>query len=254
MLLLLVGLFVGTLGTLIGAGGGFILVPILLALFPDAPHERITSMSMLAVAMNASSGSVAYFLKKKTHIKAALLFTICSLPGAILGVYFEKFVSRGMFEQIFGLVLIAYAIFLLLKKMPNTENSGLHHRSPLHVSKYATGGVISFFVAFIASFLGIGGGIIHVPLLTHVVGFPVHLATGTSHLILAVTGWTASFEHISRGNISLFDPAVIYLGIGVVVGAQIGAALSKHVPGRSILKILAVALLLVGVRLLWRPF
>ncbi len=254
MLLLLIGLFVGTLGTLIGAGGGFILIPILLALYPEASHERITSMSMLAVALNASSGSVAYFLKKKTHIKAALLFTICSLPGAVLGVYFEQFVSRGLFEQIFGFVLIAYAAFLLLKKMPNTENSNLHHKSPLHVRKYGIGGVISFFVAFVASFLGIGGGIIHVPLLIHVVGFPVHLATGTSHLILAVTGWTASFEHISRGDISLFEPEVIYLGVGVVIGAQIGAALSKYVPGRSILKILAVALLLVGIRLLMRPF
>lgn len=251
MLLFFIGLFVGTLGTLIGAGGGFIMMPILLLLYPEASHVRIASLSMVAVAFNATSGSLAYFWKKKIHLRSAWLFIICSLPGAVLGVYFEHFVTRETFEKIFGIVLIAYAIFLLIKKMPDDSKSPLHHRSKLLPRMYILGGVISFFVAFIASFLGIGGGIIHVPLLTHIVGFPVHLATGTSHFILAFTGWAASAEHISRGDISLYEPTVIYLAIGVVIGAQIGAALSKYVPGRAILKLLGVALVIVGVRLLW---
>jgi len=251
VLLILVGLFVGTLGTLIGAGGGFMLIPILLTMFPEDSHIRIASMSMLAIAFNASSGSLAYFLKKKIHLHAALLFIACSLPGAVLGVYLEYVVTRDTFEDIFGYVLLAYAAFLLLKKMPKHETSTLHHKSKLSLRMYVMGGLISFFVAFIASFLGIGGGIIHVPLLTHLVGFPVHLATGTSHLILAATGWAASVEHISHGDISLFETNVLYLVAGVVVGAQIGAALSKHVPGRAILKLLGVALLIVGFRLVW---
>lgn len=251
MLLILVGLCVGTLGTIIGAGGGFMLIPILLTMFPEETHIKIASMSMLAIAFNASSGSIAYFFKRKIHMHAGLLFIACSLPGAVLGVYLEYIVTRDTFEDIFGYALLAYAAFLLIKKMPEDETSPLHHKSKLSLRMYVIGGCISFFVAFIASFLGIGGGIIHVPLLTHLVGFPVHLATGTSHLILAATGWAASAEHISHGDISLFEPNVLYLIVGVVIGAQIGAALSGHVPGRAILKLLGAALLIVGFRLVW---
>ena len=87
---------VGTLGTLIGAGGGFILVPLLIITRPDFSSETITAISMAFVACNAISGSVAYVASGRVDFKAGLLFAFFTIPGAILGVLSTKYISRDI--------------------------------------------------------------------------------------------------------------------------------------------------------------
>lgn len=250
MLLTLLGLIIGAIGTLIGVGGGFMLVPILLFLYPERSSTWVGGMSMWMIALNATSGSISYHFKKTIHLRAAFAFILAGLPGSMLGVILEHYVSRNLFEKIFGVVLTLYALFLLFRKINVKHGTGVGAHSQLSRAFYIQGCLISFVVGFVASFLGLGGGVIHVPLLTHVMGFPVHLATGTSHLILAVTAWFATAVHLWHGDISLTDPMVWQLGGGAAVGAQLGARFSSKVSGPVIMKILAVALLLVAVRLL----
>ena len=87
ILLLAIGLTVGFIGTLIGAGGGFILVPVLLLLFPHLDSEVITSISLAIVFLNACSGSLAYARLKRIDYKTALLFSLATVPGAVLGPF-----------------------------------------------------------------------------------------------------------------------------------------------------------------------
>lgn len=251
MLLIAIGFFVGTVGTLIGVGGGFVLIPILLMLFPEANHVWISSVSMWVVAMNATSGSITYYVRDKVHLRAALAFILASLPGSILGVWIERFVSRSAFELIFGIAVILYALVLFFRNSKIEPGIELHSRSQLNFGFFWKGCLISFFVGFMASFFGIGGGVVHVPLLSHVLGFPVHLATGTSHSILAITAWFTTALHLYNGDIQISDPIIWKLGLSAVVGAQLGARLSSRVSGQVILKILAVALVMVGVRLIF---
>ncbi|NUM87635.1 MAG: hypothetical protein HUU37_00385 [Bdellovibrionales bacterium] len=96
---------------------------------------------------------------------------------------------------------------------------------------------------------GMGGGIIHVPLLANVLGFPVHLAAGTSHFVLALTSAAAVTEHHLRGHYAGLQGFVPYLLAGILAGAQVGAQFSRIVSSRRILLILALALASVGVRL-----
>lgn len=254
MLLIAIGFCLGALGTLIGVGGGFVAVPILLALYPQAPSEWITSVSMGMVAMNATSGSSAYYLKGKVHLRAALAFFLASLPGSALGVWAEGFVSRSTFEMIFGAAMLVYAVVLVFKKARHESASSLTAQSPLTPRFLLIGCAISFVVGFVASFLGIGGGIIHVPLLAHVLDFPVHLAAGTSHLILALTSWFTIALHLFRGDIQIAEPAMWQLGISAALGAQLGAWASPRVSGQWILRLLAVGLAFAGVRLLLPAF
>jgi uncharacterized membrane protein YfcA len=98
--------------------------------------------------------------------------------------------------------------------------------------------------------LGIGGGIIHVPVLVQLLNFPVHIATATSHFVLANMALTGTLTHIATGAFTHGIRRTILLSIGVLLGAQLGAHLSGKVQGTLIIRSLAVALAAVGIRLL----
>src|SRR5258707_11324236 len=93
-----VGLVVGAFGTLIGAGGGFILVPILLLLYPDEKTELITGISLAVVFFNALSGSLAYARMRRVDYKSGIIFSIATIPGAILGALCTAYISRRVFD------------------------------------------------------------------------------------------------------------------------------------------------------------
>ena len=112
------------------------------------------------------------------------------------------------------------------------------------------GVVLSLFVGYVSSFLGIGGGIIHVPILVYLLNFPVHVATATSHFILAVMALTGTIVHIVDGAFGQGVHHMVPLSIGVVLGAQVGARSSRFFEGVWIVRSLALALGLVGVRIL----
>lgn len=270
-LLILVGFLIGTIGTLIGAGGGFILVPLLIILHPGFSPETITAISMAVVACNAISGSVAYMSSKRVDYKAGLIFALCTIPGSILGVLTTKIIPRDVFDIIFGIVLFGLAIFLFLKggeeKSVNKLAAGHKGWVQQHLvdkwnEKYdyaydmRKGTILSVFVGYFSPLLGIGGGIIHVPAMAEWLHFPVHIATATSHFILAIMATVSVIVHISEG--SYHDPFIfkmtIGLIIGVVPGAQLGAYLSRKIQGKMIIKALAVSLGVVGLRILISRF
>ena len=115
--------------------------------------------------------------------------------------------------------------------------------------KLPLGVAISFVIGFASSLLGIGGGFIHVPALIALLGFPVHIATATSHFVLAIMATAGTITHIAAGDLVDVWPRAAYIGAGAVGGAQLGARLSRRVRGPVIVRVLAVALVIVAVRL-----
>lgn len=271
-LLIIIGFFIGTLGTLIGAGGGFILVPILIIMRPDFSPETITAISMVIVACNAISGSVAYMYAKKVDYKAGIIFAICTIPGSILGVLTTKIIPRGVFDIIFGVLMLVLATLLLINggkersdKKPVmtgpkgwvtqklTDRWGEHYE---YAYNLRLGMLISVFVGYFSPLLGIGGGIIHVPAMAEWLLFPVHIATATSHFILAVMATVSVLVHLFQGNYDnpLITKMVIGLAIGVIPGAQVGAYLSRRINEKLIIKALAISIGIVGVKILVSGF
>lgn len=251
LLLIPLGLLIGAFGTLIGAGGGFILVPLLLILYPDALPETITSISLAVVFFNALSGSWAYARMKRIHYRAGILFSLAGIPGAILGALTTYYVPRRAFDAVCGTLMLATAIYLILKprKTALSQSSGNQSPDDVRFNK-PLGIVISAVVGYVSSLLGIGGGIIHVPALVHFLNFPIHYATATSHFILAIMAFTGAAVHIASGAFHEGIRRTICLSIGVIIGAQIGATFSKRLHGALIIRALALALALVGIRVL----
>ena len=108
---------------------------------------------------------------------------------------------------------------------------------------------LSFVVGFLSSILGIGGGIIHVPAMVFLFDFPAHLATATSHFVLACTSLVGSVGNLAAGRI-LYLPAGA-MAAGAFGGARLGAAISLRVKGPLIVRVLSLALVVVGLRLLY---
>jgi len=249
LFLLAIGFGVGMFGTMIGAGGGFILVPVLLLLYPKDSPETTTAISLTVTFANSFSGSVAYARMKRISYRYGLIFAGASIPGAVLGALTTQYIKRGTFDLIFAIVMIMAAAYIFLRA---PRESHLDPGEPIRLSpgNVAIGIAISLVVGYCSILLGIGGGIIHVPALVSILGFPVHAATATSHFILALMTGTGTLVHIVSDGYREGAGRAITIAIGALAGAQLGALMSTHVKGRSIIRALAVGLALVGVRLL----
>jgi len=271
LLLILAGFIIGTLGTLIGAGGGFILVPLLILFYPELPPETITAISIAVVAVNAISGSLAYARSGRIDYKAGAVFALYTIPGSILGVLSVQYIPQKIFNFIFGLLLLALSGYLFYNNNAAKENTatdkkeaGLkHHRltdkqgvTYSYSYNQTHGIIISILVGYLSPLLGIGGGIIHVPALVNWLQFPVFVATATSHFILAVMATVSVIVHMIQGNYNdpLIVKMILFLAIGVVPGAQLGAYLSHRIKSHTIIKLLAVCLIIVAIRILSKSF
>jgi uncharacterized protein len=263
MWLVPIGFVVGAYGTLIGAGGGFVLMPLLLLSYPTESPEVLTSISLAVVFFNALSGSITYARMKRIDYESGILFAAATVPGAILGAIVTTYIPRRLFDGVFGVLLVMVAAVLMFRG--KTAEGGFEGARPHEVTrtlveadgtrhtysyKPAVGIGISLFVGFLSSLLGIGGGIIHVPALVYLMNFPVHVATATSHFVLAVMALTGTGVHVATGAFSSGVRRTVALTIGVLLGAPLGARLSNRVHGGWIIRSLAIGLGFIGFRIL----
>ena len=264
---LAMGLGVGFLGTLVGAGGGFILTPLLLLIFTEQPSEVIAATSLSVVCLNALSGSVAYYRQKRIDLKTSASFALAGAPWVIVGVYATSEVPRGPFDIILGLALLILCISIINPPPPleATQASGgglaalaqrrivdYQGRVYEYAFRFRLGVCISSIVGFLASFLGIGGGPMHVPVMIRILRIPPHIATATSQCELLLTTALAVAVHFFHGNLHAMQNVILPLAIGIIVGAQVGAAMSNKVKSLTLTRILAVLMTLVSFQLLYK--
>lgn len=261
-LLAVLGVAVGTYGTLVGLGGGFLVVPLLLIVYKLSPPAAAAT-SLVVVFLNAASGSAGYLRRGRVEWRAGLILALGTIPGALVGPAISTAIPQRTFEIVFGAILVAMSLFLFFRpearsdkpssiggnwlrvRRTITEESGTTYEisfsAPLALAA-------SFFVGVLGSLLGIGGGLVHVPTMIHVMGFPVHLATATSTFVLTITALTAVLEYTRRGFVDW--PLAAALGIGVVIGAQLGAAVAHKIHARWLVRLLTLAMVGLGLRLL----
>lgn len=272
--LVALGLFAGGYGSMVGLGGGFVLVPALLLLHYDSRVAAGTSI--FVVLLNAASGSIQYLRQRRVDIRSAIVFAIAGIPGAWLGAAIDQVIPQRVFLFVFAALLVWASIRLLTtSKLAHAElgaeaqredepRPGLddasrgiitrdfHDRQGVrHTYRYnlAGGVVISIGAGFVASALGVGGGLVQVPAMIYMFGFPPHIAIATSTLVIALTALFGTASHALYDDVA-WTPALL-LGLGAVVGAQIGARLAKRVPETPLLQLLAVAVIVTAAKLIW---
>lgn len=261
-LLALIGVAVGTYGTIVGLGGGFLVVPLLVIVYKLSPPAAAAT-SLVVVFLNAGSGAVGYLRRGRVEWRAGLILALGTIPGALLGPAIATRIPQRGFELAFGTIVIALALFLLARPEARSDTPSSLGGEWLRVRRTITTGgathhisfsaplafAVSFGVGVLGSVMGIGGGLVHVPAMIHLMGFPVHLATATSTFVLSVTALTAVVEYTRRGLVEW--PLAAALGIGVVLGAQLGAAIAHRIHARWLVRLLTLAMIGLGVRMLY---
>jgi uncharacterized membrane protein YfcA len=253
------GAGVGAVGTMVGVGGGFLIVPVIALLEPTWQPRAITAYSLAVVCANACSGTLAYVRQRRVDRRSVAAFAAAAIPGVLLGVLGADTLDRGWFDPLFGILLAAMAAWLTIAPQRRPKNLGggaVRELVDAHGRRYRwsfdmrLGLAGSAVVGVVSALFGIGGGPVQVPFLVTLLNYPEHVATATSHAVLAVTTLVATLVHAAQGDYRGTLPLTLATAAGALAGAPLGARLSRFVPGKTLLRILAAMLAFIAVRLI----
>lgn len=247
----------GTLGTMLGLGGGVFLVPILSLVF-DVPLRSAIAASAISVVANSLSGSSFYLQNRYANVRLAYVLLVPMATGAIVGGVLATSMPQTILKLIFATMLLAVAYIMVRRRNPGSVPVvRVRAPDPLHLEgRYAdgpAGDVVSYVprrirygfpmasLGGVASGLfGIGGGPITVPLMNLIMRVPVKAAASTSSFMVGMTSSASALIYYSRGHV---DPRITIVSVGgIVIGARIGARLTAKVR-QDVLVILFVVVL-----------
>ena len=229
------GFAAGILGSMIGLGGGIIVVPILT--FLGFPPTVAASNSLFAALSNSIASTISYSRQKRIEYFLGLKLGLLAIPGTILGAIISTDIAPDIFKILFGFVLIASAVYIFLRKQIESREKVISKQMIL----FAIGS--SFFAGIISSFFGIGGGIIFVPLMVVGMGMSMKKAAPTSQLILLFASLSGVIVHSILGHPDFLQAG--FLAIGSFFGGLVGAKLSLSIKERN-LKILVSVVILIA--------
>jgi uncharacterized membrane protein YfcA len=252
----IIGFLVGILASLVGVGGGIIIVPLLTLAFSFSPSNAVGT-SLAVILFTAAAAALNFSRQKRIYYKTGLILASMTAPGAFLGAYLTSIIPSDLLGLFFGVFLIIISFYIII------ETTGLRKKETKHEAKFGKnfekdlfankrklvfGVALGFFGGLASGLLGIGGGIILVPIMTIVLGMTIHFAVATSMVVMFVTSLSGVGQHYFLGNIN-FEYALL-LGIGSIAGAQVGAHSSKKISGKNLRIIFSIFLLSVSVQML----
>jgi uncharacterized membrane protein YfcA len=248
---LFVAAFVASIfGSMVGLGGGFILVPLLRLYFHFAPATAAGTSLVLIVA-NSASGAFTYLLQKRVHVKLGLLIAAGGLPSSILGAILALHISATLFDAILAVILVAVAIDMLWNARKRV--AGRPDDLDIHVIKgmsYRAALGVGFVVGLFSSLFGLGGGVVLVPTFLYFSELPAHAISATSHFGIVLTSPVGLAVHAAQGDVMLKDiPSLV---LGGLLGGPIGARLSLRLKSPQLLIAVAIALVVAAATLTFR--
>jgi uncharacterized membrane protein YfcA len=273
LLVFVLGFAVGVPSSMVGLGGGIMIVPALIILF-QVPAQNAIAISLVAILGTTVSSTIGYIRHKQVDYKLGLLYDILDIPGIILGAYLTTLLPENILVGICGAFILFITIILIRsKKKPecpisipgesgtrewirNKEwiRNGIDHKG--RAITYALGNPLvaltsSFVGGIITGLAGLGGGITDVSTMI-LLGIPTHIAVASSEFAMAITNGVGVVAHGLLNNLLL--EYAIPITMGTVIGAQLGCALAKRVKGKTIRNILAVIAVLSALRLIYLFF
>lgn len=260
----------GVLGSLAGIGGGIIVIPMLTQLMGVDIHHAIAA-SIVAVIATSSGAAATYVRDHLTNIRVAMLLEVATASGALLGAALSGIMPGVALELLFAAILGYTAINMLfghkqreLRQLPadpftdRLRLNGVFHDGatgkdvPYRVGRAKMGLAFSTFAGLISGLLGVGGGVIKVPVMNLGMGIPLKVCTATSNLMIGVTAATGAALFFMRGEVLPFVAAPVALG--VLLGARTGAILMNKVHTAVIRWIFLILMAITCVQMLFKVY
>jgi len=233
------GFIAGVLGSMIGLGGGIIVVPVLT--FFGFPPTLAASSSLFAAFSNAVASTFSYSRQKRIDYSLGLKFGLLCIPGTVLGAYISSDVTPGVFKMLFGIVLVFSAIYIFLRKKIETKEKNMTKQMIVFAI------AASFFAGVLSSFFGIGGGIIFVPLMVVGIGMTMKKAAPTSQFILLFASLSGIITHSVLGHPDFLQAGL--LSLGAFAGGIVGARLSLDVKERYLQILVSSIIIIAAIKL-----
>ena len=233
------GFVAGILGSMIGLGGGIVVVPVLT--FLGFPPTVAASNSLFAAFSNSVASTISYSKQKRIEYSLGLKLGLLAVPGTLLGAIISTDITPDIFKILFGFVLIASSVYIFLRKQLDSREKIISKQLIIFIIG------ASFFAGIISSFFGIGGGIVFVPLMVVGMGMSMKKAAPTSQLILLFASLSGIIVHSLLGHPDFLQSG--FLAIGSFFGGLVGAKLSLSVKERNLKILISVVLLITAVKL-----
>ena len=235
------GFVSGILGSMIGLGGGIIIVPILT--FLGFPPTVAASNSLFAAFSNSVASTISYSRQKRIESSLGLKLGLLAIPGTILGAIISTDIAPDIFKILFGFLLIASSVYIFLRKQVESRKKIISKQLIIFIIGS------SFFAGIISSFFGIGGGIIFVPLMVVGMGMSMKRAAPTSQLILLFASLSGIIVHSILGHPDFLQSG--FLAIGSFFGGLVGAKLSLSVKEQNLKILISIVLLIASAKLIF---
>ena len=253
IILLLLGLIVGVISSIAGIGGGVFFVTIL-SLFFLMPMDEAIDTSTFIILISSGAAFIIYLREGRTNLKLSLIFAGFSVLGSILCTIMLLFIhiEDVILKLIFVIVMLITGVNMIYKAIKSYKTSkntteyvdddNFYLETHDYKANFKKSIPLFMLAGFLASLLGIGGGVINTPTLHVVLGYPIHNSTALSTSIVFFTAIYNTIVKAMIGNINYFVGIII--SGGAIVGSIIGAKYSKKMPKFALQ--FFVAIMLIG--------
>jgi uncharacterized membrane protein YfcA len=257
----------GFFGSLVGMGGGIVVVPVLTLLYHIDIRYAIGA-SIVSVIATSSGAAAAYVRERLTNMRAAMLLELGTTTGAVTGAYLAGVLQVHWLFLIFGLILTLSAVAMLRRMKDPTDEPApdrwadrlrLHGQyfDPSHgreesyrVTRTPVGLALMYVAGTVSGLLGIGSGVLKVPAMDLAMRIPIKVSAATSNFMIGVTAAASAGVYFARGDIDPFIAAPVALG--VVLGATLGSRVLPKTDSRLLRLVFVFVLLFVSAQMILR--
>lgn len=241
LLMLVGGVAAGVFGSLLGLGGGLLIVPLLSIGF-GLPLREAVGVSLVCVIVTSSASAGVFLQRRQADLRLGMTLELFTAMGAIAGGLVAFLLDERVLAGLFAALLVYVALTMARASSSGGAGDGdavpptgpPYHRLPAAIVGSVGAGVFS-------ALLGVGGGTVKVPVIHLLMGIPLRVATATSNLMIGITASASAFVYLLRGGIDVY--AVGPTAVGVFIGASVGSRFGGRVHVR-VLRLLFVGVLL----------
>ena len=264
----LIAITAGVFGSMLGLGGGIIIVPVLTLVF-NVPMQTAVAASTVSIIATSTGAAVAFLQDRLTNTRVAIWLEMGTSTGALSGALIASYLDQRFMYILFGL-LLAYSGYNMFKTRKNELPEGvqpdrlsqklqlqgsytdrqLGKRIDYQVTGTIPGLIVMYFSGIAAGLLGIGAGIFKVPAMDQIMRIPFKASTATSNFMIGVTAASGAVVYFARGDVKPMITGPVVLG--VLLGAIFGAKLMVRLKSSTIRKLFIPIIIYTAFEMIYR--